>query len=199
MSSVAPDLLSQDPVWRRQTGNDKYDEMWDGVLHMTPAPRRSHQDIVLDMAMWLRTHWGRPRGKRVHQDVNVAPPGGWPGNYRVPDLVLLAMDCPAIDRDIYFEGPPTVVVEIRSPGDETMEKLPFYARLGVPEVWLIDRDTRRPELLVLQDGQYQPQSPAADDWLDSAATGIRLRGEGGKSLAMQLAGDENTRRLLPEA
>ena len=47
-----------------------------------------------------------------------------------------------VDRDAYLEGGPTVVVEIRSPGDETMEKLPFYAQLGVPEVWIVDRDTQ---------------------------------------------------------
>jgi Uma2 family endonuclease len=199
MSTVTPNLLSQDPIWRQQTGNDKYDEMWEGVLHMTPAPRRSHQDFLFEMGTWLQTYWARPLGARVHHDVNVAPSGGWPRDFRVPDLVLLTLDCPAFDHDIYFEGPPTVVVEIRSPGDETMEKLPFYARLGVPEVWIIDRGTWQPEMLVLRDGQYQPQSPAADGWLDSAATGIRLRGEGGNCLAMQLAADEASRRLLPEA
>jgi Uma2 family endonuclease len=199
MSTVTPDLLSQTLAWRRRTGNDKYDEMWEGVPHMTPAPRRSHQDIVLDMAMWLRIHWAGPLGNRVHQDVNVTSPGGWPNNYRVPDLVLLTPDRFAIDHDVYFEGAPTVVVEIRSPGDDTMEKLPFYAQLGVPEVWLIDRDTRRPEVLVLHADQYRQQPPAADGWLDSAATGVRLRGEAENRLAMQLAGNDSSRQLLPDA
>ncbi len=198
MSTVTPDALSQTLARRRALGIDKFDEMWEGVPHMTPAPRRSHQDIVLDMAMWLRIHWARPLGNRVHQDVNVTQPGGWPDNYRVPDLILLTPDRFCIDHDTYFEGAPTVVVEIRSPGDDTMEKLPFYAQIGVPEVWLIDRDTRRPELLVLRDGQYQRQSPAAEGWLDSAATGVRLRGEAGNGLAMQLVADEATRQLLPE-
>jgi Uma2 family endonuclease len=199
MSIAMSDSLLQTLAWRREIGIDKYDEMWEGVPHMTPAPKRSHQDIVLDMAMWLRTHWARPQGNRVHRDVNVASPGGWPNNFRVPDLVLLTPDRFAIDHDDYFEGAPTVVVEIRSRGDETMKKLPFYAQIGVPEVWLIDRDTRQPELLVLRDGQYQQQSLTADGWVDSAATGVRLRGETGNCLAMQLASDESTRRLLPEA
>ncbi len=199
MSTAIPDVLSQTLAWRRETGNDKFDEMWEGVPHMTPAPKRSHQDIQWSMETWLRSKWARPLGNRVHHDVNVASPGGWPSNYRVPDLVLLTPDRFAIDHDDYFEGAPTVVVEIRSPGDDTMKKLPFYAQIGVPEVWLIDRDTRRPEVLVLGDGQYQQQSPAADGWFDSAATGVRLRGEAGNCLAMQLAGNEATRRLLPEA
>jgi Uma2 family endonuclease len=199
MSTVTPDLLSQDPVWRRQTGNDKFDEMWEGVPHMTPAPKRSHQNFQWALETWLRTFWAASSGNQVFHDVNIASPGAWPRNYRVPELVLLTPDRFAIDHDDYFEGAPTVVVEIRSTGDETMEKLPFYARLGVPEVWIIDRGTWQPEVLALRDGQYQPQSPAADGWLDSAATGVRLRGETGNCLALQLAANEATRRNLPEA
>ena len=56
-----------------------------------------------------------------------------------------------------------MVVEIRSPGDETMEKLPFYAQLGVPEVWIIDRDTKVPELYVLRAGRYE--NSAGGGWL----------------------------------
>ena len=127
------------------------------------------------------------------------PRAAGPDDYRIPDLVLLTPDRFAIDHDAYFEGAPTVVVEIRSPGDDTMEKLPFYAKLGVPEVWLIDRDSRRPEVLVLQAGQYRAQSPAADGWLDSVVTGVRLAAKPGNCLAMQLAGNDATRQLLPEA
>src|SRR2546426_11675351 len=31
---------------RRQTGVDRYDEMWEGALHMAPAPAYEHQRIV---------------------------------------------------------------------------------------------------------------------------------------------------------
>jgi Uma2 family endonuclease len=132
--------------------------------------------------------------------VNVASPGGWPNDFRIPDLVLLTPERFDIDQDVYFEGAPTVVVEIRSPGDETMEKLPFYAQLGVPGLGVVDRDTKVPDLYVLQAGAYQQQQqpPGTDGWLHSAATGVQMRGESGNRLALQLAGDEATRRLLPE-
>ena len=195
MTGIVPELVA----WRRQTGTDKFDEMWEGVWHMAPAPSLSHQDILMDMHAWLRSYWARGRGKRVRCQVNLAPPGGWPENFRIPDLVLLSLDRAAIERDAYLEGAPAVVVEIRSPGDETMEKLPFYAQLGVPEVWVVDRDSKLPELYRLRAGQYEQQSPAADGWLHSAATGVQLRGEAGNRLALQLADDETTRRLLPEA
>ena len=43
-----------------------------------------------------------------------------------------------------------MVVEIQSPGDETYEKLPFYAELGVSEVWIINRDSRSIEVYALR-------------------------------------------------
>ena len=144
MRAVIPEIPPETLAWRKKAGIDKFDEMWEGVLYMTPAPKRSHQDFVVEMYTWLRSYWARPHGNQVHHQVNVTSPGGWPDDYRIPDLVLLTPDRFDIDHDLYFKGAPTVVVEIRSPGDETMEKMPFYARLGVPEVWIVDRDTERP-------------------------------------------------------
>ena len=46
--------------------------------------------------------------------------------------------------------------------DDTFEKMPFYAKLGVPELWIIDRDTKRVELHVLREARYQLQSPGED-------------------------------------
>jgi len=68
---------------------------------------------------WLRAHWA-PRAKgAVYHQINVASPGGWQDDYRIPDLVLLTPGRTAIDRDTHFEGGPDAVVEIRTPGDET--------------------------------------------------------------------------------
>jgi Uma2 family endonuclease len=130
-------------------------------------------------------------------EVNLAPPGGWPDDYRIPDLLLLTPESFGIDRNEYFERAPTVVIEIRSPGDETIEKMPFYARLGVPEVWIIDRDSKVPEPHLLREGQYRRQPPGADGWVHSPATEIRLRAEPANRFSIQIADDDPTRQLLP--
>jgi Uma2 family endonuclease len=184
--------------WRRQTGADMWDEMWEGVLHMPPVPNREHQDFQFSLEAWLRTFWARPGGNRVHHEINLASVGGWPHDYRIPDLLLLTPDRFGIDRNEYFEGPPTVVVEIRSPDDESYEKFPFYAKLGVPEVWVVDRDTKTPEVYLLVSDHYQKQPSGADGWIESPATAVQLRGEGGEKLALQMAADQATLRLLPE-
>jgi hypothetical protein len=41
MARVPSDLLA----WRKTTGADRFDEMWEGVLHMVAAPNREHQDL----------------------------------------------------------------------------------------------------------------------------------------------------------
>lgn len=195
MSEVPPDILA----WRKRTGADRWDEMWEGVLHMAPAPNREHQDLEWAMEAYLRLRWARPHGNRVYHEVNLAAPGGWPNNYRIPDLLLLTPERFGIDHNEYFEGAPDVVVEIRSPGDESYEKLEFYAQLGVPEVWIIERDSRVPEIYVLRAGRYMQRAASAAGWVLSDVTGIELRlGHPGK-LAMRLAGDDSTREDLPEA
>ena len=114
----------------------------EGVLHMPPAPTPDHQDLEGSLEVYLRIHWAREIRAKVYHNVNVAAAGGWPNDYRIPDLVLLLPGCAAVRKDAYFEGPPDVVVEIHSPGDESFDKLPFYAALGVAEVWIIERDSK---------------------------------------------------------
>jgi len=198
MRAVMPEVPPEILAWRKRTGADMWDEMWEGVLHMAPVPNRHHQDLEWSMETYLRLRWARPSGNRVYHNINVASPGGWPNNYRIPDLVLLTPKRFGIDRNEYFEGAPDVVVEIRSPGDESYEKLEFYAQLGVPEVWIIERDSKAPEIYVLQAGRYMQKAASAEGWVLSDVTDIELRiGHPGK-LAMRLAGDDSTREDLPE-
>ncbi len=198
MKAVMAEVPCQILELRKRTGADRWDEMWEGVLHMPPMPSRRHQDLEGALEQWLRTHWAQPRGNRVYHQINVASPGGWPRDYRIPDLVLLTPDHFHVDRDDYFEGPPTAVVEIRSPGDEACEKLSFYAKIGVPDVWIIDRDTRAPEIHVLRGGELEKQAPGADGWVLSPATGVQLRAEPDGKLGIRMADDPGTATHLPE-
>lgn len=197
MRAIIPEVTADILAWRKQTGAHCRDEMWEGELHLPPMPSRSHQELVHQMAVWLEIHWARPSGNRVLPTVNVAAPGAWPSDYRIPDLVLVTPDRFHIDRDEYFEGPPTVVVEVRSPGDEAYEKLGFYAKLGVPEVWIIDRDTKRPELYLLRGQKFEPAGADPDQWLRSPATGIRMCSQAGSKLAIEMGDDPASRTVLP--
>ncbi len=163
MKAIMPEINPQVLEHRKRIGIDKWDEMWEGVLHMPPSPNWNHQAFQGELENWIRIFWARPYGNKVNHEINVAFIGDWPNNYRIPDLVLLTPDRFDIDRVEYFEGAPSVVVEILSPGDETYEKLPFYAQLGVPEVWVFDRDTKKPTLYHLHSGEYEEELPRRMD------------------------------------
>jgi Uma2 family endonuclease len=200
MRAVIADMPKRWLEERKTSEAAQWDEMWDGVLHMPPMPNRMHQDIGADLLVYLKLHWARPNGCRVNQEVNLTTPedeSTWTLNYRIPDMVLLTPDRFHIDRGEYMAGAPNVVVEIRSPGDESYEKLPFYAALGVPEVWVINRDTKIPEVFALQPGGgYSPRQPDAAGWLRSDL-GIELRQRNPGKLTVRLNGDDGSAEDIP--
>jgi hypothetical protein len=63
MRAVLVHVTEQELAHRRSTGLDRYDEMWEGVLHMTPAPSLEHQRILTRMAAFLyrQTNFGSVR------------------------------------------------------------------------------------------------------------------------------------------
>jgi len=164
---------------------------------MAPMPNQDHQELEFLLESWLRQFWAKTRNAMVNHQINVAAPGSWPNDYRIPDLVLLLPDRFAINRNEFFDGGPNVAVEIHSPGDEAYEKLEFYAKIEVAEVWIIDRDSRVPEVLVLQEGAYHELTANADGWLTSPATGVQMRSTVEAKLELQISADEATRRSIP--
>ena len=201
MRAVMSDVPEFILEWRKRTGAAQRDEVWEGVLHMSPEPDCEHQDFEGCLETWLRLNWARPRRAKVYHRINLALPNAgssWVDNYRIPDLVLLTRERFSINCRTHFEGGPEVVVEIRSPRDESEDKLPFYAEIGILEVWIIDRDTKEIDLYALSGDEYRKQPADESGWVLSACTGIELRvGRPGK-LAIRMRGDDATREELPE-
>ena len=54
-----------------------------------------------------------------------------------------------------------LVVEIVSPGDESWEKLPFYAARGVEEALIVDPQQRAVDWLGLSEGECRPLERSA--------------------------------------
>jgi Uma2 family endonuclease len=197
MKGVMPSVPEHILEWRRRTGADRYDEMWEGVLHMPPMPTGEHHDFQWSLETYLRAHWAKPIRGKV-RCMNVTPPGGWPNNYRIPDLILWTADRDPLDKNTCFEGAPNVAVEIRSPDDESYEKLEFYAKLGVDEVWIIDCDTKEPEIYALKGKDYELKALDAEGWARSDEIGIEMRAERSRRLAIRKRGDPTSQALLPE-
>ncbi len=191
MRGILLEVSQQDLARRRRLGLDRWDEMWEGVLHMAPAPAFEHQRIQLEVGTFLLL-LSRPLGHgTVAAQVNVFSASSPGDDYRIPDFAFVALGRERVlAPDGIRGGPPDVVIEIRSPGDETYEKFHFFARLGVQEVLVIDRDTKQPEVHRLAEGSYEKLGPDEEGWLVCAALRVRLRlGRGGSGLRVEDVSD----------
>ena len=175
MRAVVLEVTEADLAFRRRTGLDRWDEVWDGVLHMAPAPTDEHQRIVDELIVFL-TPLLRKSGRGIlRSGINVFGEPSPLENYRIPDLTFVSAERTGIMKpDGIRGGGPDAVIEVRSPSDETYDKLPFFARLAVREVIVIDRDTKAVEVLRLGGGQYDRTAADAEGGLQSDALSVRI-------------------------
>jgi Uma2 family endonuclease len=92
-------------------------------------------------------------------------------SYRTPDLVVFSADYRSA-RGV--EGAAALAIEIRSPGDETFDKIPFYDRVGVEELLVIDRDTKEVRYWVRSGGQLSERR-SEGGWTSLQCLPVRLQ------------------------
>lgn len=133
MLEVPEHLLEE----RRRLGIDRFDEVWDGVLHMVPPPSARHQRLIHELGGVLLP-LAKAKGLVAMHEAGLYRPDAEGTDYRVPDLVYAR---PEHVRERGVEGRAELVVEVLSPGDETYDKIAFYAEMGVQELLVVDSAT----------------------------------------------------------
>lgn len=131
---------------RRRLGIDLHDELWDGVLHMNPGPHGRHANVHHQI-MVLLDPLARDARLTPLTESNI----GDGDNFRVPDGALQRSG-----PELLFYPTAALVIEVVSPGDETWDKLSFYAAHGVEELLIVDPEEREVHWLALAHGAYQP-------------------------------------------
>lgn len=122
--------------------------MWDGVLHVVPAPSFEHADVTQQLAVMLD---GPARAAGLIPTMGEFNLGESEHDFRVPDG---GVHRPGASGN--WLPTAALVVEIVSPGDESWDKLPFYAAHAVDEVLIVDPATRTIDWLALHEGEYRP-------------------------------------------
>ena len=187
MRAVVVHLTEQELADRRSKGLDRWDEMWDGVLHMTAAPSLEHQRIVYHLIMFVGRHLAATHRGILRSSVNVFRGEHDRADYRIPDLTFVAAGREHILQEAGVRGGgPDAVIEVRSPEDETCEKLPFYAAIGVREVIVADRDSKRPDIYRLTGSQYVLLQPDRSGWLASETLHVRFRAVEGPPAQLEI-------------
>lgn len=131
---------------RRALGQDRLDEMWEGVLHMVPAPSFEHA-VLGARVKSLLAPLAAAAGLVVTDEFNL---GDSEEDFRVPDGGLHRQGATGI-----WQPTAALVLEIVSPGDETWQKLPFYAAHRVDELLIVDVQQRSVQWLALSGDGYE--------------------------------------------
>ncbi len=130
-------------------------EIVQGVLVTSPSPEDIHQDVLLEIAAYLReqiklTHLGRVFAAPF--DVVLSPEDVFQ-----PDvLVVLNEHLDRVQRKCVM-GAPDLVVEIISPSSKLYDRVNkhmAYEQAGIPEYWLVDPRKQSIELFALKGGKY---------------------------------------------
>ena len=132
---------------RRRLGQDLFDEVWDGVLHMNPGPAGAHGKVEHQLVVILAHLAKRAKLTSVGQ-FNV---GDGPENFRVPDIGLHRSW-----EDRVFYPTAALVIEIVSAGDESYQKFDFYAAHAVDEVVIVAPQERQVHWFTLTHDRYEP-------------------------------------------
>jgi len=170
---------------RRRLGLDGRDEMWEGVLHMVPPPADRHQGLSSDLFLVLgpiaKAAGFVPRFETGLFDPAVAHYH----DYRVPDQTYAH---PRLRTERGIDGPAALVIEFRSPGDDTYDKLPYFHRLGVNEVLIVHPSNRQVELRRSVPVGWEQVAPDAEGWLDLVALPVAVRPAPGPALEVRIPG-----------
>jgi len=148
---------------RQRLGLDRFDEIWEGVLHMAPPPKGRHQDLATELAAELRAA-ARRAGCRVAVQKGVFATAT---DYRVPDVVIAPASSES-ERGV--DGPPLAIIEVLSPNDESRAKAPWYLGRGAGSVVIVDPDGYAVEVLT----DAGPVEPGPDGLLTIPGLGARL-------------------------
>jgi len=159
MTMLVTDPLMEErlKLQRREWGADRYDEVWEGIYVISPIPNVEHQQIVASLTAVFQETIGWPGLGDVLPGVNLTErDDDWEFDYRVPDVAIALKGGQVEDRDTHWRGAVDLLVEITSPGDRTRQKIPYYSRLRVRELWIVDRSTWTLELHRWRDGELRP-------------------------------------------
>lgn len=160
--SVPPEMLEE----RRRLGLDGRDEMWDGVVHVVPPVGDAQQEVQAELFPVLAA-LAKRRGLVPRFETGLF---STEFDYKVPDQLF----CRPEQRSARGAEAAELVVEVRSPGDETYDKIDWYAERGVRELLIVHPAGRRFELQRNVGGRLLPVSGDMDGQSVCEVLGVSL-------------------------
>jgi Uma2 family endonuclease len=159
MAAVPVPVSEREIDDRRRLGIDSLDERWAGEWRLVNPPKLWHPILSTHLLFALAP---AARAKGLLAIGDACGLFGAEEDWRVPDQTY------ARPEDAREEGfvSAELVVEIRSPGDDSYRKLPFYAARGVREVLIVHCDRRAELYRRSAEGEMVAVAPAWSEVVD---------------------------------
>jgi Uma2 family endonuclease len=136
----ATEAWTLDQLHRLPDDGNKY-ELVDGELFVTPAPSTTHEGLALRLRQILEPYVLTHQLGQLFGPKSVVQKHG---SEVEPDLMLRKVDFP-LPAEWNAMPVPLLVVEVLSRTTarrDQNQKLAFYRGIGVPEYWMVDRNSR---------------------------------------------------------
>ena len=153
---------------------------------MVPQPSTEHLRLGRLLLSAL-TPVAERLGMEPFYEVALYRRAGADQDYRVPDL---SFALPAQISKRGLEGACEFLIEILSPNDETYEKLPFYAELGIKELLVASPETRQVELYALRGPKHVLVSADEKGAVRSQVLGVAFATVAGPKLRLSFGGGQ---------
>ena len=131
------------------------EEVVNGEIVAMPPNRYTHAEVVRRLTEALAGRL-RPQGARVFGSSLSLLINREPLICRAPDILVYARGGVKTDKHDVLCSTPDLIVEVLSPSETKRRKdakLDDYARIGVPEAWLISPEGETIEIRLLHDGK----------------------------------------------
>lgn len=142
--------------------DDKRRELLNGFIHlMTPAPRRIHQEISMELSFLLKNCVKKEKCKIYTAPFDVRLPKNGTKNDEIytvvqPDLTIVC-DKAKLD-EMGCVGAPDMIIEIVSPSSsktDVEDKYKIYEEAGVKEYWIVFPQDKTISVFVLKKAKYE--------------------------------------------
>jgi Uma2 family endonuclease len=162
METIARNLKYEE--WLQMpTVQDGTDEVVNGELRFMPPTRFPHAEIIQRFLEAIIPQVDRKKIRVLGSNLGLMIRRE-PLTCRSPDLVLFRLDSMDLTEGLLW-SPPGLVVEIISPSEtkrRKQEKLDDYARIGVPEAWIVSPKAKTVEVHLLSNGKLPSLKTVAE-------------------------------------
>lgn len=148
-------------------------ELYDGELHVVPAPMPRHQRVARRLLEALIDYARRAGGEAFAAPLDIVV-----SDYDVvqPDLTYFGpASAGRIDPDQAIRFLPELAIEVLSPSTARMDRGPkqgLVERAGLAEYWIADPGASAMDVFVLRDGRYGPPQRATGVFASPTLPGL---------------------------